>query len=375
MKEINVAILGFGFMGRTHLYGYQTVPLYYTPDFKINLVAICNRNLEKAIEAKERYGFELATDNEDEIFARKDIDVIDICTPNSYHKGQILKALDAGKNVYCEKPLVCGADETAEVLAHPNLDKVVTQAAFNNRFYPCTIRAKQLIDEGRLGKILSYRARFIMPGSETPGRPVSWRMTKKESFGGVLYDLGAHVCDMVTHLLGPVQSVYAKTQTPYPTRLDDKGNTVSMELDDAAYIVATMKNGAVGTMEASKLATGKATDFQIEIHGDKGAIMLDFMDPNWLYFCDNTVADAPHGGFKGFTKIATIQKFDLPDGDFPPARHPMGWIRGHVHGVYNFLSGVAAGQPVHPSIREGLYVQHVLDVMYQSAALKKEISL
>lgn len=375
MKEIKVAILGFGFMGKTHLYGYQTIPLYYEPDFKIKLAAVCNRTLSKAQAAQERYGFEMATDNEDEVFARKDIDVINICTPNIYHKEQILKALNAAKHVYCEKPVACGEESAQEILNHPNLEKVTTQTVFHNRFYPCTQRAKQLIEEGRIGRVFSFRARMIMPSHIDPARPLRWRNTRAESYGGVLYDLGSHVVDLVTWLLGPISTVYAKNQIAFPTRPGPDGTPVNIELDDASYAIATLQNGGVGTLEMSKLSTGKNTEFALEIHGEKGALKFDLMDPNWLDYYDNTQPGSPHGGLRGYTRIETIQKYDLPGGDFPPPRHPVGWIRGHVDCLYHFWDCVANSRPADPSLKVGLAVQNVLDKMYESVASNKEIKL
>lgn len=368
MQTVNAAIIGFGFMGKTHLYGYKTIPLFYQPSFNINLSAVYTRDLAKARQARERYGFGFAAASLDEVLADKEINVIDICTPNASHAEIILKALDAGKNIYCEKPVSSNPQETQKILAHPNLHKVITQTVFNNRFYPCTRLAKNLTEEGRLGKLLSFRARMIMPSNADPAKPLRWRNTKKEAGGGVLYDLGAHVMDMLTWLAGPVEKVYTKNQIAYATRPGADGKPVPVDTDDASYSVVTLANGAVGTAEMSKLAIGMNTDFQLELHGDKGALKLDFMDPNWLYFYDNT---AP---LKGFTKIETVQNYGEAE-DFPPGRHPMGWIRGHADSLYRFLSCVARGVPASPSLEDGLKVQQVLDAMYASAQTGKEINL
>ena len=141
-----------------------------------------------------------------------------------------------------------------------------------------------------------------------------------------------------------------------------------MDTDDASYSIITLSNGAVGTAEANKLATGTNTDLYIEIHGEKGALKLDFMDPNWLYFYD---AKDPHPGYK---KTETVQKYPAGTG-FPPARHPMGWIRAHADCLYEFLRAVHEKRPATPSLQDGLYVQKLLDAMYQSAQENREITL
>ncbi len=368
MKTIHAAVIGFGFMGKTHTYGYKTIPLFYEPDFNIQLAAVCASTYEHALAAKERYGFAHAAHDLDEILSLPNIDVIDICTPNALHAQAILKALDAKKHIYCEKPVACGPEETRRILAHPNLDKVVTQTVFNNRFMPSAKLAKQLMEEGKLGKILSFRAHMIMPSNINPSSPIRWRNTRAAAGGGVLYDLGAHVMDMLTWLAGPVKSVYTKNQTAYAQRPDGKGGFAPVDTDDASYSIVTLANGAVGTAEASKLATGTNTDLYIEIHGDKGALKIDFMDANWLYYYD---ASAP---YKGYTRIETVQQYG-GEKNFPPARHPLGWIRGHADALYEFLRAVHENRPASPSLADGLYVQTVLDAMYQSAQENKEICL
>lgn len=374
MKEIRVGLIGCGFMGKTHIFGYKTIPVYYEPDFKIKLVGVCNRNIEKALHTKELYDFEFATTNEDDLFNNKDIDVIDICTPNEYHKDQIIKALNTNKHIYCEKPVVANPDHTAQVLKHPNLEKVTTQTVFHTRFFANVLRAKQIIEEGRLGKILTFRGQFLLPSYAKSTTPVTWRHTKQESGGGVLYDVGSHISDLVYYLLGDFAKVYGKTHMPYKTRPDGKGGNFNCELDEAAFIIATLKNGAVGTLEASKLASGAATDMKLEINGEKGALIINVMEPNWLYFYDNTLPDQKLGGYKGFTRIECIQNYDTPV-TFPPGKHPIGWIRAHVHSLYNFLQNVQAGTQAHPSLKDGLYIQNLLDNVYKSAELNKEIEL
>ncbi len=368
MKTINAAVIGFGFMGKTHTYGYKTIPLFYEPDFNVNLAAVCAGSYENALKAKERYGFARAAHNLDEILAMPDIDVIDICTPNALHAEAILKALDAKKNIYCEKPVACGPQETARILAHPNLNQVTTQTVFNNRFIPAAKLAKRLMNEGRLGKLLSFRTHMIMPSHVDPSKPMRWRNSRQAAGGGVLYDLGAHVMDMLTWLAGPVARVYTKNQTAYQTRTGADGTPVPVDTDDASYSIVTLQNGAVGTAEASKLATGTNTDLYIELHGDKGALKLDFMDPNWLYFYD---ASAP---LTGYQKIETVQDYAGAE-SFPPARHPMGWIRAHADALYEFLRAVNEHRSAAPSLADGLAVQAVLDAMYRSAEENKEIIL
>lgn len=373
MKEIKVGLIGTGFMGNVHAFCYKTIPLYYKPDFKITLCGVASGNFENALSVKERYSFEFAAKKEDELFARKDIDVINICTPNALHKSQILKALDAGKHIYCEKPVAASAAEAGEILAHPNINKVAAQTVFHNRFFASTLRAKQIIDSGRLGQILAFRGRFLSPSNVNPLKPVEWRMRSESAGGGVLYDLGSHIFDMTYFLLGKFKSVYGRTQIPYKTRPDGNGGTVNCELDEAAYCVVEMQNGALGTIEAGKLSAGADADLKIEINGTKGSLILDLSEPDFLYFYNNTLPGAKDGGLKGFQKIE-CPYYDVPT-HFPKGKHPLGWVRAHAHSLYCFLDAVNQGKQTAPSLADGLYVQSVLDAVYQSSTLGRPVFL
>lgn len=368
-KEIGIGIIGFGFMGKTHTYAYRTMPLFYSDlPFSARLVGVCNRTRSVAEKAKNDLGFQFATDDIDDILARDDIQVVNICTPNAYHKEAVLRAIDAGKHIYCDKPLAASYEEAKEIVEHLRGKDIVNQVAFNYRFYPATLRAKQIVEEGGLGRVLSFRACYLHSGSVDPSRPVSWRFERSSSGGGVLYDLGSHILDMIYHLLGEYSSIVAKTQIAYDTRPDRDGKPIKMEIDDATYIVAQMKSGAVGTIEASKIATGTNDELRFEIHGDKGAIRFNLMDPNWLEYFDNTLPEMPLGGVKGFTKIESVQRYDRPGGSFPASKGSIGWLRGHVHCLYSFLSHVYDGTKASPSVGDAAYIQYVMDRAYESSA-------
>ena len=376
MDEIRVGIVGFGFMGKTHTYGYKTIPLYYSNlPFKIKLVGICDAAEETAQQAKEYNGFEFATTNPEDIFSRKDIDVVDICTPNLYHKDGVLKALKAGKNVYCDKPLATSFSEAKEILDVLNQYNTVTQMALQYRFFPATMRAKELIEEGRIGKIMSFRACYLHSGSVNTNKPIGWKQDKKFGGGGVLFDLGSHVLDVMYYLLGEYKSIFAETRIVYNKRPDKNGNMIDIEADDVALMLVRMKEGCIGTIEASKVATGVNDELRFEIHGDKGALRFNLMEPNWLEFYDNTVPELPLGGVKGYTKIECVQRFYKPGGDFPSSKFSIGWIRSHVHSLYSFLNCVYEKKAASPSFKEGAYIQYVMEKAYQSDTMKQWVDL
>ncbi|MGE5558492.1 MAG: Gfo/Idh/MocA family protein [Bacillota bacterium] len=376
MKEMRVGIIGFGFMGKTHTYGYKTIPLYYQNlPYKIKLIGVCDAVPEVAEQARNLLDFEFATANPDEILRRDDINVVNVCTPNIYHKEAVLKALQAGKNVYCDKPLAANFKEAEEIVAILQKYKGITQMALQYRFFPATIRAKELIEEGRIGRIMSFRACYLHSSAIDPAKPIGWKQDKKFGGGGVLFDLGSHVLDLIYHLLGEYRRIFTKTEIVYNERPDKDGRLVKIEADDLALMILKLKNGGAGTIEASKIATGVNDELRFEIHGDKGAIRFNLMEPNWLDFYDNTLADAPLGGVKGYTRIECVQRYPKPGGGFPNPKFSIGWIRSHVHSLYSFLSCVYEGRQASPSFKEGAYIQYVMEKAYESDRRREWVEL
>ncbi len=376
MKEIKVGIAGFGFMGRAHTFGYKTLPLYYKDlPFKITLQAVADPVPGVAERAAEEMGFTYATQNPDEMFADPEIDIIDICTPNIWHKEGILKALAAGKHVYCDKPLASCYDEAKEVIDAANRSGCVTQLALQYRFYTGTLRAKQLIDEGRLGRILSFRTVYLHPSGIDPNKPMGWKQQKSMGGGGVLLDLGSHVFDLMHFLLGEYNRVLTDNTIVYEQRCDASGNAVKCDAEDISMSFVHMKNGAAGTIEASKVATGSNDELRFEIHGTKGALRYNSMRPNELGFFDATRADMPYGGESGFTAIECVNRYEKPGGGFPGPKFAIGFMRGHVHSLYNFVSHVHEGKPSSPSFEEGAYIQYVMEKAYESNEKKQWVTL
>ena len=376
MKEIGVGIVGFGFMGKTHAYGYKTIPFYYPKiPYRIRLVGVCDFAQEVADEARDSFGFVYSTKNPADIFKNPEIDVVDICTPNINHKEGVLGALRAGKHVYCDKPLATNYNEALEILNAIASSSLTTQMALQYRFYPATLRAKELLVEGRIGKIMSFRACYLHSGSVDPDKPIGWKQDKKLGGGGVLFDLGSHVLDLMYSLLGEYESVFATTRIVYPSRPDRQGVRVPIEADDIAFLSLKMKDGSIGSVEVSKVATGTNDELRFEIHGDKGALRFNLMEPNWLEFYDNTLPEAALGGVRGYVRIECVQRYAPPGNIFPGPKFTLGWLRGHVHSLYNFLGCVHEGTPASPSFAEGAYIQYVMEQAYLSDVKKTWINL
>ncbi|MBE7037907.1 MAG: Gfo/Idh/MocA family oxidoreductase [Ruminococcaceae bacterium] len=374
MKTINIGVIGCGFMGKTHTFGYKTIPLYYDNlPFKINLKTICASHIENAKNACEMYGYENYTDNFMDIINDDEIDVVDICTPNAFHKDAVLEAMKKKKHIYCDKPLAINYNDAKEIADIEKNYESITQMTFQNRFFPATMLAKKMIDEGKLGNILTFGAKFLHSGSVDKDKTITWKNDEKIGGGGVILDLGSHVFDIIRFLIGDYKSIYCKTKVLYDKRPDKNGRMVDITNEDEAFVLCDMMCGAGGNMTISKIATGTNDELSFEIYGDKGALRFDLMDANYLYYFDNTQKEDVFGGERGFKRIECVQRFEKPAGTFPSSKSSIGWLRGHVHCLYNFLNAVYEGKKTTPSFCDGAYINYIMDLAYKSAKENKEV--
>ncbi len=367
-KPIRIGLLGFGSMGKTHAYAVHNLRYFYKDlPFSAEIAGVCTTSIQKSRTVCSEYGFEIATNNEDVLINDPSIDVIDICTPNIYHFESIKKAIAAGKHIYCEKPLCISLAEAEEAtFLAQNSDKIHT-IVFNNRFLPAIMRAKELVDEDKLGRILSFRIDYQHSSAMNVAKHAGWKQNKDICGGGVLFDLGSHVIDLIYYLCGHISSVSAATQIAFPIRAGKNGEAWQTNADEAVYMLAKLENGAIGTIAASKIAVGANSDIFLEIFGEKGAIRFSLMEPSWLHFFDGTLAERPLGGDRGFTKIECVARFPEPGGLFPPSKSAIGWLQGHVHAMYSFLNAVYTGKQNHPSFSDARHVQAVMEAAYASA--------
>lgn len=379
-KVLNFGLLGFGSMGKTHLYSVMSVPYYYLDcGFSGRYTSLCTSRLETAQKAKDTYGFSFATDNEDDLIYDGNIDVIDICTPNICHFETAKKAILAGKHVLCEKPLSITPAEADELdrLATEAFDKnrQVCGMVFNNRHLSAVKRAKQLIDGGRLGRILSFDFKYLHNSCIDPERTPGWKQNADICGAGTLFDLGAHIVDLCRHLCGDFASVISKEQIAFPEHKRADGSIWKTNADEAAYIIATLKCGAVGTLSVGKINVGENDGLSFSIYGTEGTVKFDLMEPDWLYFYDSHAEGGDFGGSRGFTKIECIGRYEYPGGKFPSPKAPNGWIRGHIGSMYAFMDSIIKGCEASPSFADGAAVQAVLDAAHRSYIESKEISI
>jgi len=376
MPPLRVGILGFGFIGKVHAYAYRNMALYYDPaPVQTRLLGVCTSRRETAEAARDLLGFDFATTNWREITESPDIDAVNICTPNSLHIEPLLSAIANGKHIYCEKPLTAGPDEAHRVVTALRNYRGAHQMTFNYRFIPATLRAKQLVEAGFLGEPLSFRAAYLHSGSADPNAPAKWKFFRKWG-GGVIYDIGSHVLDLLCHLLGEFSEIFCTTKTAFAERpsLEDRTKRVTVDAEDHALMLLRTRSGALGTVEASKLATGTEDELRCEIHGTRGALRFNLMDPNWLEAYDATLPDQPIGGERGWKRIATVHCYPSPGG-WPGPKFAVGWIRSHVACLHNFLCAIAAGTKAEPGLEAGARVQEIMDAAHESDRTRRWVAL
>jgi predicted dehydrogenase len=270
----------------------------------------------------------------------------------------------AGKHIYCDKPLTVTLREAEEVGRAMKGWKGIGGMTFQNRFYSGVQRARQLIEEGFLGSLASFRAVYLHSGSIDPAAPLKWKLRASQG-GGVLRDLGSHVLDLVDWLAGPIEQLRMDTRILYPTRPDGKGGTQAVDAEDQVLITARMAGGAMGTLEASKIATGAEDEFRVELHGTRGAIRFNIMQPDYLEIYSLADPGMPLGGTRGWKSVAALSRYPAPAG-FPSPRATSGWMRGHVHCQYLFLKGVAEGTQPDPALSRGIEVQRLMECAERS---------
>lgn len=365
MKTIGIGIIGWGFMGRTHALAVRSLPLFYEgAPFRAKLVGVCSRTVQKAEKARDDLGFEYATGDYRALLADPRIHVVSVCTPNDQHECMVIDALNAGKHVYVDKPLTLDYPSAQRILAAAENAPGKAQLALHNRFFTATLRAKQIIEEGRLGDVLTFTCRYLHSGSIDPARPMGWKQGRG---GGVLLDLGSHALDLVTWLIGEQpKEVLCAENTLYPQRPTKEGGVCREIAEDHALMLLRLKSGALGTVEASKITAGTTDVMFLEITGTKGAIRWNLEDPGWLEFYDNTQPETALGGLRGYARIECVGRYPAPGGAFLPAKNAIGWERAHMHCYYSFLDCVAHDKSPSPSLEEGARLQKLMDCMTAS---------
>jgi predicted dehydrogenase len=367
MRTYTAGILGFGFIGKVHAYAHLTIPLYYPQaGFRTRITHVGTSRMATAEKGCAQIQADAAVSDYREITENPNIDIVHICTPNHLHKDMLLSAIENNKHIYCDKPLVATAAEAAEIKEAMADYTGTAQMTFQCRFFPATLRAVQLVREGFLGNVHEFRASYLHSGSATPEAPLKWKLSAQYG-GGVIADLGAHVFDLIQALLGDYDRLIAVSRIAYSKRpsASDPDHLENVEAEDSVNIIAHMKNSAVGAIEASKTATGTEDELRFELHGSRGAVRFNSMQPHHLQVYHSEITDKPFGGMKGWTVVDCGQRY--LESNFPGPKFSIGWMRAHVASLFSFLDNVSKGSAGEPGFDQGIYVQHVIEQVRESA--------
>lgn len=362
-KTLNIGMIGFGNMGKTHACSISDLKYYYE-DMGVSpvLYGICASTPENSKKYAESFGFKKAFADFNELIACPEIHVIDICSPNVFHYEQLKAAIKAGKHIYCEKPLTVTSEQAREICVLSQKSGKICAVVFNTRFLLSVMRAKEIIQSGGIGDVVSFNVSFLH-SSATDVNKTGWKQDRTVCGGGVLFDLGSHAVDMTRHLCGEIARVFGKGQIVYPKRRSYDGKEDwSTNADEAFYMTLELENGAVGHVTVSKIHQGTNDDFNFEIYGTRGSLRFGLMDPNWLYYYDSQAPET----VRGVTRIECVGRYPAPATSFPGAKATIGWIRGHIGSMHNFLNGVVNNTAVSPSFEDGAIVQEVLEAAYRS---------
>jgi predicted dehydrogenase len=367
-KPLNVGMVGYGFMGRTHSNAFSQVGHFFKVDHQPVLKAVCGRDAGKAASHAEAWGYESVETDWRRLVERKDIDLIDIASPNDTHLEIALAAAAAGKMVMCEKPLGRSAAESRQMVEAVEAANVPNMVWYNYRRVPAVTLAKQLIDEGRLGKIFHYRAKFLQDWTISADLPQGgaglWRLDVGVAGSGVTGDLLAHCIDTAMWLNGGIESVIGMTETFVKERHHTlTGRTEKVGIDDASLFLARFANGSLANFEATRYARGHKALYTLEINGEHASIAWDLHDLHRLQYFDHR----DEGRTRGWRSV------HITDGDHPYMAKwwvpglQIGYEHTFIHQVADFLDGISTGKPAAPTFRDGLATDLVTDAVLKSA--------
>ena len=366
-KKLGIGVVGCGFMGRTHSNAFGKVNRFFDLEYQPVLTAVCARNVASAEAFAENWGFTSFETDWRKLIARADVDLVDIASPNDTHAEIAIAAAAAGKMVMCEKPLGRNAAESEKMVAAVESAAVPNMVWYNYRRVPAVMLAKQLVDEGRLGRIFHYRAKFLQDWTISADLPQGgaglWRLDASVAGSGVTGDLLAHCIDTAMWLNGPIDTVTAMTETFIKERSHTiSGKVEPVTIDDASAFLARFHNHSLATFEATRYARGHKALYTLEINGADASIMWDLHDLHRLQYFDHS----DEGRVRGWRSL------HITDSDHPYMKHwwvpglQIGYEHTFIHQVADFLEALAGGKSASPSFREALATDYVTDAVLQS---------
>jgi predicted dehydrogenase len=372
MKNLNIGLIGYGFMGRTHSNAFRQAPRFFSLPYAPVLKAVAARNADRVKAFAENWGYESYDTDWRNLVARKDIDVIDIASPNDTHREIAIAAAKAGKMVMCEKPLGRTAKEAEEMVDAVEKAGVPNTVWYNYRRVPAITLIKELLDEGKFGRIFHYRAKFLQDWTISQDLPQGgeglWRLDVNVAGSGVTGDLLAHNIDTALWLNGPITEVTAMTETFVKQRKHNlTGKVEPVGIDDASAFLCRFENGSLAMFEATRYARGHKALYTLEINGEHASAFWDLHDLHRIQYFDHR----DEGRVRGWRNV------HITDGDHPYMKHwwvpglQIGYEHTFIHQFADFVAAAAQGTSIAPSFRDGLATDHVTDAVLKSASTGK----
>jgi myo-inositol 2-dehydrogenase/D-chiro-inositol 1-dehydrogenase len=376
MKKLNIGVIGYGFMGRTHSNAFRKVSNFFDVPLQPVLKTICARNGDRVRAFAEKWGYEKAETDWRRVVDSPEIDLIDIASPNDTHAEIAIAAAKAGKMVTCEKPLGRNTSEAEAMVAAVEAAGVPNSVWYNYRRVPAVTLAKQLVDEGKLGRIFHYRAKFLQDWTISADLPQGgeglWRLDASVAGSGVTGDLLAHCIDTAMWLNGPIDEVSAVTETFIKERKHNLTGAVQpVGIDDASLFLARFRNGSLATFEATRYARGHKALYTFEINGENASIMWDLHDLHRLQYFDHR----DEGRVRGWRSL------HITDRDHPYMDHwwvpglQIGYEHSFIHQAADFLTAAAENKSASPTFREGMLTDDVTGAVLESAATRNWIKV
>ncbi len=376
-KQLRVAVIGCGFMGRTHSNAYGQVNHFFNREHKPVLKVAVARPEEKDKLEKfaAAWGYESIETDWRKAIQRSDVDLVDICVPNSMHHDVVIAAAEAGKMIVCEKPLAMNVREGEEMVKAVEKAGVKNMVSFNYRRVPAISLAKQVIDEGRIGRPFHYWATYNQDytiSADVPqGGMALWRLDAKVAGSGVTGDLLAHSIDTAEWLNGPIARVTAATETFVKERKHaETGKMEPVNIDDACLFIAMFKNGSLGTFVSTRYARGRKNYNTFELNGELGAVHFNLENPHLLDFFRYSDPDT---GKKIEDHLTGWQTIHVTNFEHPYMKNywvpgcTIGYEHTFINGLADFLASLEGGPEFQPNMRSALRTQRVCDTVLESA--------
>ncbi|MDR2722177.1 MAG: Gfo/Idh/MocA family oxidoreductase [Cellulomonadaceae bacterium] len=381
MENINIGVIGAGFMGKAHVVGYSNTPKLFWPAPAMPVLkTVCDIVPEIAEDAKVRFGFEKSATDWRDVIADPEINAVSICTPNDSHAEIAIAALKAGKHVLCEKPLSSSLEDTmamADAAREAAAKGVIHMTAYQYRRIPAIALAKRFIDEGKLGDILNVRCTYLQSWSADPSSPLSWRFQKDIAGAGTLGDIATHVTDIATYLAGDIDEVTGLLRTYIKERpvqeggvdllgtvkLDDNAKKAPVDVDDEVSFLVKFASGAIGSIEATRNAWGRNNHITIELHGTKGTVAFNYERLNELQVC---FADDPDH-FRGFKTVYTGPAHEHGDVTWNIPGMNIGYGELKTIEIFDFVKAITTGEQPSTNFEVALRVEQVTAAVARSA--------